>query len=174
MSWWRRLLSRRQLYAELSEEIRQHLEEKVEALLASGLSRGEAERRARREFGNVTLIEERSREVWRWPRLEALGADLRFGLRQFRKAPGFTATAVLILALGVGVNAGIFSLVHHVLIEPLPYPHPERLYAVWAGSAALGKSMVGASGPDFLDYLEQGRSFSRLAEVIPHFTFTWT
>ncbi|HEV3458044.1 MAG TPA: permease prefix domain 1-containing protein, partial [Thermoanaerobaculia bacterium] len=98
MSWWRRLLSRRRLYAELSEEIRQHLEEKVEALLAAGLSRSEAERRARREFGNVALIEERSREVWRWPWLEALGADFRFGLRQFRKAPGFTATAVVILA----------------------------------------------------------------------------
>jgi putative ABC transport system permease protein len=174
VSWWRRLLSRRRLYAELSEEIRQHLEEKVEALLAAGLSRSEAERRARREFGNVALIEERSREVWRWPWLEALGADFRFGLRQFRKAPGFTATAVVILALGIGVNAAIFSLVHHVLIEPLPYPHPERLYAIWEGSEALGKSRVGGSGPDFLDFLEQSRSFSHLAEVIPHFTFTWT
>ena len=174
MSRWRQLLSRRRLYAELSEEIRQHLEEKVEALVASGLGRGEAERRARREFGNVALIEERSREVWRWPRLEALGADLRFGLRQFRKAPGFTAAVVAVLALGVGVNSGVFSLVHHVLIEPLPFPQPERLYAVWAGSEAMGTRRVAASGPDFLDYFDQNRSFSGLAQIIPHFTFTWT
>jgi putative ABC transport system permease protein len=174
MSWFGQLISRRRMYADLSEEIQQHLEEKVEALMAEGMSRADAVQTARREFGNVALLEERSREVWGWPTIESLCADVSFALRQFRKSPGFTITAVLILALGVGVNSAIFSLVHHILLEPLPFPHPERLYAVWASSDAQGDSRIAASGPDFLDYNDQNRSFSNIAEMISSFTFTWT
>lgn len=174
MNWLRQLISYRRMHADLSEEIRQHLEEKVEALLAQGMSRDEAERTARRDFGNVVLLEERSREVWGWPTIESLWADARFAVRQFRKSPGFTITAVFILALGIGVNSAIFSLVHHILLEPLPFPHPERLYAVWASSDAQGDSHIAASGPDFLDYNDQNRSFSHIAEMISSFTFTWT
>ena len=174
MNWLGQLISRRRMEADLSEEIRQHLEEKVEALLAEGMSRDDAERTARRDFGNVVLLEERGREVWSWPTMESLWADFRFALRQFRKSPGFTVTAVLILALGIGVNSAIFSLVHRVLLQPLPFPHPERLYAVWARSDAQGNSHIAASGPDFLDYSDQNRAFSHIAEFIPSFTFTWT
>jgi putative ABC transport system permease protein len=174
MNWLRQLRSRRRMVAEAAEEMRQHVAEKAAAFEAMGLSREDAERAARREFGNLALLEERCREVWSWPTLESLWADARFAVRQMRKSPAFAASAVLILALGVGVNASIFSVVRHLLLEPLPFPEADRLYAVWARSDSQGTARVAASGPDFLDYLDENRSFSRIADVIPHFTEPWT
>jgi putative ABC transport system permease protein len=174
MNWFEQLFARCQMYGALSEEIHTHLSEKVEELVASGVPRKEAEYQAKREFGNVTLIEERSREVWMWPRLESILADIKFALRQLRKSPGFTVAAVLTLTLGIGINTAVFSVVHHILLEPLPFPQPSQLQAVWARSDAQGSPRIAASGPDFLDYQDQSRSFSHIAAVLPHFTFTWT
>jgi hypothetical protein len=98
MGWFKRFFLRHWRYAELSEAIQEHLAEKVDDLMEGGMSRKEAERAARREFGNVTLIEERSREVWQWPTLESIWADTRLACRQLRRAPGFTVAAVLIMA----------------------------------------------------------------------------
>jgi len=117
--WFKRLFSRRRLFAELSEEIREHLEEKIEELVASGMSRKEAAAAARREFGNVTLIEEDSRAAWRWPSVEELLLDLRYALRQLRKNPGFTSVIVLTFALCVGVNTVNFSLADAIFLRPL-------------------------------------------------------
>src|SRR5262245_45648804 len=83
MGWLKQIFSRRRRYDEIAESIREHLEEKIEDLMGDGLSREEANLKAQREFGNVTLIEERSREVWQWPMLETLFQDLRFGARMF-------------------------------------------------------------------------------------------
>src|SRR5215469_1835316 len=130
MTWLRQLFSRRRLYDDLSEEIQQHLEEKIAGLVAEGMSRADATRAARREFGNVSQTEEESREVWRWPSLESFLADIRFGARTLRKSLAFTATAVFTLALGMGTNTAIFSLVNGILLIPLPYPEPERLVSV--------------------------------------------
>src|SRR5712664_2463660 len=135
MMWLKRLFSRHRFYRDLSEEIREHLEEKIEELVAGGMSRKEAAAAARREFGNVTLVEEDSREVWQWPSIESLIADVRYGLRMLRKSPGFTAAAVLTLALGIGANAAIFGLVDSALLHARPFRELKRLVNVWTTDA---------------------------------------
>jgi predicted permease len=126
-----RLFSRRRRYHHLSESIREHLEEKIEDLMDSGMSRAEATRTARREFGNATLIEQQSREVWQWPVLESVWADLRFAARQLWRNPGFTLTVILTLALSIGANTAIFSLVNALMLKSLPYSHPERIGTIY-------------------------------------------
>jgi putative ABC transport system permease protein len=135
MIWLKRIFSRRRINAELSEEIREHLNEKIEELVASGMLREDATHAARRQFGNLTLTEENSREAWRWPSLEDFFMDVRHGLRTLRKNPGFTTVAVLTLALGIGVNAAIFGLVDSALLHALPFHEPERLVHVWTTDA---------------------------------------
>ncbi len=111
MSWLKQLFSRRRLYGDLSEEIREHLEEKVEELMAGGMSREEATYATRREFGNVTLVEQDSRTVWRWAAMEDFFMDVRFGARMLRKNPGFAAVTIVTLALGIAANTTIFSAI---------------------------------------------------------------
>src|ERR1039457_3610427 len=122
MNWLRQLFSRQRLYQELSEEIQTHLDEKVEELVAEGLSREEAMRSARREFGNVGLIEEGCREVWAWPSVESVLLDIRHGLRALSRTPVFTIVALLTIAIGIAANAAVFSVVNSVLLKPLNYP----------------------------------------------------
>ena len=121
MSWWDHVFRRGRFDDELDEELRGHIEEKTEQLIRlDGLSRIEARRAALRAFGNPVLVETRSREVWRWPRLESLVADLRLALRRLIKSPGFSATVLLTLAIGIGTNTAVFSVVSSVLLKPLP------------------------------------------------------
>ena len=160
MGWLRQLFTRRRRYNELSESLREHLEEKIADLTDHGLTREEAERSARREFGNVTLIEERSREVWQWPRLESILADLRYTLRQLRRAPGFALTAIVVLALGIGASVAIFAFVDAALLEPLPYADPNRLMAVNESSAE--QPLWPLAYPDFVDWQRMNKSLSSL------------
>ncbi len=130
MTWSRQPFSRRRLYDDLSAEIQEHLEEKAAELVQTGMSRDDAIAAARREFGNYTLLEERGREVWRWRVLENVWRDIRLAVRHLRRNPGFTITVVLTLALAIGANTAVFSMVDALLLRPLPYPEPQRLAAV--------------------------------------------
>ena len=125
----RRLFSRKKLDADLGEEMREHLLERIEALVANGMPLSAARETAQREFGNLTLLEERARDVWRWPILETLLYDIRFGARRLRHSPGLSLICMLTLALGLGANLALFSLVQTVLLKPLPFEDPERLVA---------------------------------------------
>jgi putative ABC transport system permease protein len=158
----RDFFSRRRRYEELAESMREHLEERVGELVEGGMARADAEFAAKREFGNMTQIEERSREVWQWPRVESLWADGKYAMRQAMKAPGFAAVVIITLALGIGANTTVFSIVDAVMLRPLPYAQPQRLAEVQSsGSGSFSGEDV--SYPDFLDWRRQNRSFERLA-----------
>ena len=165
MNWFSKLFSRRRLYSDLSTEMTAHLQEKTDALVASGMPRDEATRAARREFGNATLLEERSREVWQWPSLESFLADIRFAFRMLRKSPGFTAVAVLTLALGIGANTALFSIVNGVLLNPLPFPDPDGLVTVAASKPNFARGSI--SYPNFLDWRRVNQCFSYFAVSRP-------
>jgi predicted permease len=164
MNWLKQLFSRRRFYSELSEEIRSHLDEKIEELVATGASKKEATAAARREFGNLTLTEENSREVWRWPSIEDLVSDVRFGARMLRKSPGFTAAAVLTLALGIGANTAIFSYINAWIIKPLPYPQADRLMVFVSHDTKKGWTRNSVtSTADSLDFQKENTSFEQTA-----------
>ena len=167
-----RLVFRKQLFGDLSDEIREHLEEKVEELVARGMSREEAEHAARRDFGNMTLAEEDARGVWRWTTLENLWMDLRYTARMLRQNPGFTAVAVLAIALGVGINVGIFSVLNGAALRLLPIPRAEQVVSIdqilhgkFQRNTHNGSSMVSYS--EYLDYRDHNHVFSGLLAYEP-------
>src|SRR5438046_2106001 len=148
MSWKRQiakllgLIRRRDLERDVQDEMRAHLAMEEQENVQSGMSPEEAHYAALRRFGNVTLAHERSREMWGWNSIEVLAQDLSYALRVLRKKPGFTVVAILTLALGIGANTAIFSLIDAVMLRMLPVQKPEELMQVqygdpnWKGEGA--------------------------------------
>lgn len=165
MTWLRAMFSRRRIYSDIEAEMRTHLDEKIDALTASGMSRAEATRTARREFGNATQLEERSREIWQWRSLEGFFADIRFAFRMLQKSKSFTAVAVLTLALGIGASTAVFSLVNAILLKPLPFPHAERVVFPWRQPKQglnLGFETYPWGRVDFLFFSRESKAFEAL------------
>ncbi len=156
MKWWQ--LTKRD--ADLERELRSDLELEEEEQRERGLSPEEASYAARRAFGNWTLIKEKTHEAWGWAPLEHLSQDLRYALRQMRRSPGFASVVVLVLALAIGANASVFSVLNAVLLRPLEFPNANRLVQIT--SLKNGKP-VGMSGPDFRDFVTQSHTFEKMA-----------
>ncbi len=172
MNRLKRLFLRKQLYSELSEEIQAHLDEKVEELVADGMPREEAIYSARREFGNVHLIQQNSREVWGWPSVESLLLDIRHGLRALSHSPVFTVVALLTIAIGIAANAAVFSVVNSVLLKPLRYPHSEELVALHQtapGAEGLADFENGLllSPSMYFSYADHNQTFQSVGVWIP-------
>jgi predicted permease len=165
----KRVLERLRLRNSIGEELEAHLEEKTAALMETGLTEAEARLRARREFGNVARIAEDSRDSLGWTRFDNLVMDLRYALRMLRRSPGFTAVAVLSLALGIGANTAIFSLLDALVLRMLPVANPQELWAVGlAGNS--GKASTGHSYPLYVEWRDHNRSIGSLAAAG---SFTW-
>jgi predicted permease len=145
----------------LDEDVSDHLEREIEENVARGMSPAEARRQALLKFGNVALVKEDTRAVWmaRW--LDQARQDLRFALRSLRRSPAFALVSVSILALGVGASTLVFSVTRAVLLQPLPYSHPEQLVLMWGQSSTIFSASVSAA--DFLDYRAQTKSFAGLS-----------
>jgi predicted permease len=168
MSWIERIFRRRRLYDDLAEEMREHLEEKTEQLMRlENLPRAKAREAALRAFGNAGLVETRSREVWQWPTLEPVLADLKLAVRRLIKSPGFAITVLLTLAIGIGANTAVFSVVDSVILKPLPYPESDRLVSLWLnapGAAGLANFQKGLplSASMYFTFSESNRTFESL------------
>jgi predicted permease len=159
MNWILNSFRRRKLYDDLSDEMRLHLQERVEHLTGEGLSPQEAQRQARVAFGNLAMLEECSREVWQWPTLESIWADVRFAFRQLRKSPGFAFAAVATLALAIGANTVVFAVLNALVLRPLNVPDAKSIYIVGHAHSIWGYE----SYPNYLDLRDRNRSFEALA-----------
>src|SRR5262245_57859915 len=161
---WGRLLSlarRGRLEREMEEEMRFHLDMQVEENLKAGMAAEDARYAARRQFGNQTWLKEASREMWSLNSIETLIQDLRYGVRTLMKSPGFAFVALLTLALGIGANTAIFSLVNAILLRPLPFKDPDQLVVVWGTAPESSRRPI--SEPNFLDYQKQNQTFGDIA-----------
>jgi predicted permease len=164
MRWYRRFFRRGLTERQLEAELRFHLEQQTADYVAAGMTPEEARRRARLEFGGFDQVKEECRDVGAARFMETLLQDVRYGVRMLRKNPGFTAVAVLTLALGIGANTAIFSFVDQLLLRPLPFPEADRLVSLCYGSMQSPDIYNGSvSLPDYVFYRDHSTTLAALA-----------
>src|SRR6201984_522672 len=164
MNW----LARKKWEQDANEELRFHIEQQTAANIAAGMAPEEARRQAALQFGAVEGVKEDCREhrsdFW----LDTFIADTRYALRVMRKNPGFAAIAILTLALGVGANTAIFSVVYAVLLKPLPYANPSQLFTAFQANKQQGIAETGCSYLNYEEWRTQNHVFSELGGVLAH------
>ena len=169
MSWvqrlWLRLqtlFSRRRVAQRLDDEIQFHLDQQISEYVAAGMDQEEARHAAMRSFGSRTLLKERTMDTWGWGKVDQLVQDLRYSFRTLRKSPLFAAVAVLTLALGIGANTAMFSLLDQVVLRLLPVSHPEQLVIVRETGNHYGNTygVNTISWPMFEDLRDNNQAFS--------------
>jgi predicted permease len=161
-------LSPRHVDQEFEHELDTHLDMLTDENVRRGMAPEEARRAARVRLGGLAQLKETNRELHGLPMLETFLQDTRFALRMLRKNPGFTAVAVLTLALGIGVNTAIFSVVYAVLLKPLPYTNPDQLFTAFQANTQQGIAETGCSYPNFEEWRAQNHVFSELAGIVAH------
>jgi len=149
---------RSEVAQDMDEELRSHIQHRADDLQRPGISRAEAERRARIEFGGQERIAEECHEALGGNFIETAIQDVRLSIRVLRKSPGFTAAAVLTLALAIGANAVVFSIMNGFILRPLNVPHAENLYGLWRIQDDMSESY-----PDYIDLRDHNHSFEALA-----------
>jgi putative ABC transport system permease protein len=176
--WIRRIVSLLRpgrVRQEIAEELQFHIDQQTREKMAAGVSPEEARRQARLSFGGITQIEEQGFDARGGGWFEALYHDLRYGIRVLGRSPAFAITAILTLALGIGVNSALFAIIKNVLIRPLPFSQPDRLVMVREQSGP-SSSDAGSrlSGPDFNDIHDQSHTLQSVTAALPNFTYTLT
>ncbi len=163
MTWWSRLWRRNKLEQDLGRELQFHIGERIAALQSTGISEDEARRQVRQEFGGIEQVKEECRNArgTRW--LEDLFRDLQYAFRQLRSNPGFTVVTILVLALGIGANAAVFSVINTVLLRPLPFPDSGQLVQIWESNPSHGEVQETVSPWNFVDWQKQSTSLAQLA-----------
>ncbi|HWH50551.1 MAG TPA: ABC transporter permease, partial [Gemmatimonadaceae bacterium] len=161
-----RLFRRRRIYDDLSDEIRAHLEEKTDELVARGMSHADARDAARRAFGNVTRVAEAGRETWQWPALESFIGDLHYTLRQVRRAPVLPLIIVVTLALGIAATTTVFSWTRSILLDPLPGAGDAQRVMALETTSSSG-SWTPVSWLDYVDLRKYLVSFDGMAATYP-------
>jgi len=161
----RMLFSRRRAVTQLDSELQFHIDRQVQENLAAGMGREEARASALRAFGNPALLRDQAHETWSWSGPESLLRDLRYGIRTLFRTPGFAVIAVLVIALGIGANVALFTVVRSVLLKPLPYAEPGRLVRLYESSADGRWPFNQNAAGIYAEWKEQNHSFTDLAVI---------
>ena len=157
------LLARGNAGERLDDELQFHIEQQIAENRAAGMSEVEARQAALRMFGNPAALRDQARETWSWQWLEQLSRDVRQSVRSLLRTPGFSLVAIAVLALGIGANVALFTLVHSVLLKPLPFPDADRLVRLYESDARGRFSYNIVAGGSFGDWRAQAKSFDQLA-----------
>src|SRR6266511_2487497 len=161
--WWERLTGRAD--ADLDRELRTHLALEEEEQIDAGLTARNARDAARRALGNATLVKEDTRAAWGWTAVERCARDIRYGVRGLWRTKWISAAAIITLALGIGANTALFSVVDAVLLHALPFRDPQQLVMATQDSAALQKHVDNFAPTTFFDWKRHAQSFTDLAAI---------